>query len=111
MAKYRVESTRKNPDKFITRLKNELKRTHHFWRRAEGSIRNLRGIIVANWNDGVVGSQSCMSRSLGDFKVGDKLMHICEVTSVKEFLRADGKLESVVAYRLLRTRKVDDATI
>ena len=112
MAKtYTVESTRKNPDKYIEKLKNELERTHRFWRRAENTVSFIRGRIVADWNPGTTGSQSCRSRSLGEFRVGDKLLHACEVTSVTEFINSDGKTESKVEYRLLRTRRVEDTTI
>ncbi len=103
-----VESKYKNPDKFIEQLKGTIDTKHGRIQRLLLQISELRGDVVVYWNRSVTRRQGLTSRDLGDFMLGDRLIHVGEVTSVKEFHNSAGYPESEIEYRLLRTRKTRD---
>ena len=102
-----VQSKYKNPDKFIAKLK----RRNTFLRRARNGISNNMtaacGSVVLTWGKGTSATQDCGNmRALGDFKLGDRVVIVGEVTGAQELL-VGGKPQSNITYRLLRTRRTE----
>lgn len=103
---FHVKSKYTNPDKFIAKLKrraeHRLERINLLYK----DLADMRGEAVVVWNDGIFDTQTVTNRYLGDFKLGDKIAIIGEITAATEEFKKDGSKRSEVTFKRLRTRKV-----
>lgn len=106
MKKYQVTSIRKNPDKYIERLKSELDFAWSQSRYHSNKWMKERGIFVANYVEGVTDPISEQSLSNArKFKVGD---HVIVEGEVYKIQKQDSGYCIYWTHKTVRVKPLDD---
>ena len=107
MKKHQVESKYKDPDKYIDRLKNEIRWMNNNKKYSKKGIAELCGKVIVKWEDGIEDVQSCIDGDLSTIRVNDIIAIIGKVIESKEYL-SNGTVESEITYKRIKTKVVTE---
>ncbi len=99
----------KDPEKYIGRLKSEIKRLDGRLFRVGLENQALRGNVIVNWNPHEKQQTCAGDYALGCFRPGEKVVIIGRVT--KSFTEIDedcGNKRSGITYKVLETRRIKE---
>lgn len=107
---YAVKSKYKNPDRFIGRLQDEIKRRKTWADSDRERMGQLRGEHIVSWakSSDVYHHNLSDDCDLGNFHVNDKVAIIGRVVKVMESTCNTGNRESSIDYQLLETRCIKE---
>jgi hypothetical protein len=91
----------KNPDKYIARLKKQNEWLRGRLNMLRDEIANVRGQCQVTWSDGIIDEQGVTGRGFQNFRPGDKVCIIGEITEVT--LKMDA---GYISFRRIQTKKV-----
>lgn len=92
-----MKSKYKNPDKYIAKLKSEIIRLEYLKSTEERYTKSFIGEQVVSWIKGIIHESNCSTRTLGDFKVNDKIRISGTITEVREYIE-NGQEKSEISF-------------
>lgn len=99
----------KDPEKYIEKLRREIKRLNARLFEAKSKVWKLHGNVIVDWEVHEREQSLSDSYALGRFKPGEKVAIIGRV--VKSFAEIDEDCEnklSGITYKVLQTRKIEE---